>query len=63
MRIVVDQSRCSGHARCHGIDPEVFQLDDVGYSSVSEAEVPPGHETAARDAVLSCPEMAISVEE
>jgi ferredoxin len=63
VKVIVDQERCSGHARCHAIDPDLFQLDDVGYSSVTSVEVPAGREQAARDAVLSCPEMAIRVED
>jgi ferredoxin len=63
MKIVVDQERCSGHARCHAIDPELFTLDDVGYSNVTSVDVPSGREGAARDAALSCPEMAVRIEE
>jgi ferredoxin len=63
VKVVVDKSRCTGHARCHSIDAELFQLDDVGYSSVTTSEVPPGGEDAARNAVLSCPEMAIQLED
>lgn len=63
MRIFVDQQTCSGHARCHAIDPDLFGLDDDGYSNVTSVDVPPGKEQAARNAVLSCPEMAIRAEE
>jgi ferredoxin len=63
VRIVVDQEQCSGHARCHAIDPDLFGLDDDGYSNVTRFEVPPDKEQAARGAVLSCPEMAIRAED
>ena len=36
MKAIVDLSRCSGHARCYGVDPELFQLDDIGYAVRSE---------------------------
>jgi ferredoxin len=63
VRIVVDQDRCTGHARCHAIDSELFSLDDDGYSNVTSFEVPPSKEQVAHDAVLSCPEMAIRAED
>jgi ferredoxin len=63
MRVRVDHDRCEGHARCNAINPELFKLDDVGYSSVDSLEVPAGLEQDARSAVANCPEMAISLEE
>jgi ferredoxin len=59
MRVVVDRDQCTGHARCHAVDPELFGLDEDGYSNVTSFEVPPGKEQAARNAALSCPELAI----
>jgi ferredoxin len=38
----------------------VFRLIDDGYSEAYVPEVPKGSEDAARDAVESCPEQAIS---
>ena len=32
MRVVVDRERCQGHGRCHAIAPELFDLDELGYS-------------------------------
>lgn len=61
VRVSVDRTACSGHARCNAIFPEVFTLDDVGYSSVGEAEIPPGEENRARLVVASCPEHAVSI--
>jgi len=63
MRVRVDHDRCEGHARCNAINPQLFELDDVGYSSVDTLEVPAGLEQDARKAVANCPEMAISIEE
>jgi ferredoxin len=63
MRVRVDKNLCTGHARCYSIDPELFELDDVGYSVVDSEEVPPGSEERARQAVLNCPEHAISLDD
>ena len=41
MRVRVDHERCEGHARCNAINPDLFELDDVGYSSIDTVEVPP----------------------
>ena len=59
MRVSVDADRCEGHARCWGICPEVFDLDDEGHAVVNDPEVPSEHEAKARDAVRNCPERAI----
>jgi len=61
MRITVDPDRCEGHARCWGICPEVFGLDDEGLAPVVQHEVPPELEGKVRDAVRNCPERAIEV--
>jgi ferredoxin len=58
---MVDPDRCQGHARCREICPEVFSLDDEGYSVVSAGEVPAGLEAKADRAAASCPERAITV--
>ena len=63
MRVLVDRTQCTGHARCNSINPELFTLDDVGYSSLESAEVPSGFEDDVRQAVANCPERAISIEE
>jgi ferredoxin len=43
------------------IAPKVFQLDEVdGHSSPVSEEVPADQEDKVADAVLSCPEQAIS---
>lgn len=62
MRIHVDTERCSGHARCRALAPEVYELDDLGYNVTPAKVVPPELENAARRGALACPEQAISVE-
>ncbi|MGX7680030.1 ferredoxin [Jatrophihabitans sp. DSM 45814] len=63
MIVTLDQSKCSGHARCNAVAPQVYQLDDDGYCNITELTVPAGLEQAARDGAANCPERAISVQE
>lgn len=64
MRVVIDAERCQGHARCHAIAPELFDVDDYGQSSVrGDGTVPDGLVDKVRLAVANCPEMAISLSE
>lgn len=61
MKVQVDSDRCRGHGICCSLCPEVFELNDDGYAEVLVDEVPPEHEATVRDAVVQCPERAISV--
>jgi ferredoxin len=63
MRIRVDPEKCQGHARCIGIAPELFEVDDYGLSTVTVDPVPDALESKARLAVANCPEYAIEVVE
>jgi ferredoxin len=62
MKIVVDKGKCSGHARCAAIAPEVYELDDLGFVDITEREVPPGLEEPARKGAATCPERAIRLQ-
>ena len=61
MRIRVDRTVCQGHALCAGVAPDLFTLDEEGYSNVDETEVPGGLEDLARRGVQTCPERAITI--
>jgi ferredoxin len=62
MRVGVDSNLCSGHARCWALAPEIFTLDDEGYSDIAtDREVPPGMEEEARRGVRACPERALYI--
>ena len=61
MKIRVDPDKCQGHARCYGLAPEIFDVDDYGQASVILDEVPPELEEKARLAVANCPEYAIEI--
>jgi len=63
MKVRVDREMCQGHALCNSVSPDLFTLDDDGYSNVGEVEVPAGMEELARRGVLTCPERAITLEE
>jgi ferredoxin len=59
--VVIDHTRCAGHARCMADAPSVFGNDDV----TGQAFVLPGVDLAAQEAAVSraisgCPEAAIS---
>ena len=62
MRVRVDADLCQGHARCWAICPEVFQLDEAGYATAAEDEVPADLEDAVREAAAVCPERAIALD-
>jgi ferredoxin len=60
VKIRVDADKCQGHARCYGLAPELFQIDDYGQSTVvGDGSVPPELEDKARLAIANCPEFAI----
>jgi ferredoxin len=60
MKVRVDDERCRGHGMCTTLCPDVFAINDDGYSEVQVPEVPAGQEAAAREAIECCPEQAIS---
>jgi ferredoxin len=63
MIVTLDQSKCSGHARCNAVAPQVYILDDAGYCAIDTLTVPPGLEQAARDGAANCPERALTIVE
>lgn len=61
MQVLVDGDRCEGHARCAGLCPEVFDLDDDGFAVVRTPDVPESLRSAVETAASNCPEGAISI--
>jgi ferredoxin len=62
MKIHVSQLECSGHGQCALVNPELFELDDDGFSVIDGLfEIPAGSEDDARKAVQICPSQAISI--
>ncbi|MFW0785580.1 ferredoxin [Gordonia sp. CPCC 206044] len=64
MKVFVDGARCQGHTLCAMIAPDMFELDEMdGHSTPVAQDVPTEQEAKVREAVRSCPEQAISIEE
>ena len=63
MRVKIDRELCSGDGICSELCPEVFELDDENKATVIVDKVPEDAEDACRDAVDSCPESCIEIEE
>ncbi len=65
MRIAVDGGLCTGHGRCYSVAPDLLESDDEGFVTIrgSSIDVPPGQESAAKDAAAWCPEGAITISE
>jgi ferredoxin len=63
VKVRLEQSKCVGHAQCYAVDPDLFPIDESGYSTLQEGLVRPEDEQVTRDGVASCPEMALILEE
>ncbi|GAC1405775.1 MAG: ferredoxin [Mycobacterium sp.] len=64
MKVFVDSDRCQGHTLCSMIAPDSFALSDIdGTSSPVNEVVAADQQDAVREALHSCPEQAISIEE
>lgn len=63
MKVRLEQPKCVGHAQCYAVDPELFPIDESGYSTLEEHEVRPEDAQLTRDGVAACPEMALTLEE
>ncbi|MBH0780782.1 ferredoxin [Nocardia bovistercoris] len=64
MKVHVDQGRCQGHTLCAMIAPKSFELSDFdGHSTPTAEIVADSEQEQVREAVHSCPERAISIEE
>jgi ferredoxin len=64
MKVSVDAEKCQGHTLCAWVAPDVFRLgDDDGHAYVDDPDVPAEHEQAVRNAVINCPEGAITITE
>lgn len=61
MKIHVETIECSGHGQCHLLSPEIYDLDDDGFVTVTDLDVPPGLEEAAARGANACPSRAITI--
>ncbi len=56
----MDPDRCQGHARCYGLAPQLFEVDEYGMATVvGDGSVPAELEGKARLAIANCPEYAV----
>jgi ferredoxin len=62
MKVRLDAARCVGHAQCCAVSPELFPIDDDGYSILETHVVKPEDEQVTRDGVAACPELALIIE-
>jgi ferredoxin len=63
MKVWLDRDKCAGHAQCHAVNPDLFPIDDNGYSTLEVHEVAAEDEQGAADGVAACPELALRLTE
>ena len=61
MKVQVDYDACEANAVCMGIVPEVFKVDDDDNLWVLMDEIPPEMQDRVKQAVASCPKVALSL--
>ena len=59
----MDTAMCEANAVCAQLVPEVFFVDESDELTILAAEVPPELADRVREAVRSCPRMALQLEE
>jgi ferredoxin len=63
MKVHLERGKCSGHAQCYAVEPDLFPIDEEGYSTLQEHTVAVGDEQAIRNGANACPELALIVED
>lgn len=62
MKVGVDRSVCQAHGQCALADPQLFTIDDEGYSTIGASkDVPRGRESSAQLGVDACPVRALRI--
>ncbi|MFB0874019.1 MULTISPECIES: ferredoxin [unclassified Sphingobium] len=61
MRIRIVPGRCTGHARCAAVAPQIYKLDDDGYIAMQETQVDAVDQALAQRGARACPERAIEI--
>lgn len=62
-RVTINNERCQGHGRCALIAPQLFDVDESGLGFVKVAVISDADRSDVEEAVLSCPENAIVLED
>ena len=39
MKVWLERDKCAGHAQCHAVNPDLFPIDDDGYSTLEAHQV------------------------
>ena len=64
LRVLIDQGRCLGNARCVAAAPDVFDVDDdCNAVLLVDGEIPDEHAHEVDLAIRSCPTGALSLAE
>jgi len=63
LRVIVDYQLCEANGLCEGIAPGVFRLDDEDNLHVTVEHPGPSEIPLVRQAVRSCPKMALTLDE
>ncbi|MDP3135121.1 MAG: ferredoxin [Burkholderiaceae bacterium] len=62
MKIRIDLERCKGHQACLRAAPQVFRINDEGFSQLANGDtVPPDMYEDVLIAADNCPEFAIEI--
>lgn len=62
MQVRLDRAKCVGHALCYAVDPDLFPIDDAGYSTLVAHQIAPTDEQRSRDGVAACPDSALTLD-
>jgi len=60
VRVFVDRNKCIGCGLCQSLLPEVFALDETGFSTMKKQEVELSEDL--KEAEKNCPVSAIRIE-
>jgi ferredoxin len=63
VKIGVDTEKCTGHAVCEGLAPDVFEVGDDGLVHLLQPSPSDDQREAIHAAVEQCPTQALTVEE
>lgn len=63
MKVHIDRTRCQNLGICTSLVPEVFELDDNGVMVLVKPEPDDEIRGSVENAVMACPQEAISLED
>jgi ferredoxin len=65
MKLTIDAALCTGHGRCYTLAPDLLSYDDEGFVTQrgTTVDIAAADEESAREAAMSCPEGAITIDD